>query len=124
MTFVQWIETELKKRNWNRAELARKSGLSTAALSHIYAGTRNPGSTLCKAIARAFNLPESVVFLAAGVMEPTNDIDPAYEELKYWFSLMTGDEQEEFLASGRWRVERRQSRGKGTLSGEPRGADN
>jgi hypothetical protein len=59
------------------------------------------------------------MFVEAGLLPKEKDNSPVWEELKYWFSQMTGDERDELLASGRWKVERRQSRGKGTLSDEP-----
>jgi transcriptional regulator with XRE-family HTH domain len=115
MTFVQWLEIELEKRNWSPSELARRTKLSTAAFSHIFTGKRKPGIDMCRAIAKAFKLPPETVYRQAGLLPPNKEGSPDYDELKYWFEMMTPNEQEEFLAAGRLKVELRKNREKGRL---------
>ena len=110
MTFVNFIETELEKRNWNREELARRAGITSSAISLVYSGKRNPGTEMCRGIARAFKMPETIVFQAAGIMEPIEENPPNFDELKYWFTQMSDDEQEAFLAQGRITIEIRERR--------------
>jgi transcriptional regulator with XRE-family HTH domain len=77
VTFVTFLDTELKRRNWNRSELARRAVISHSALSHIYNERRKPGLDICEAIAKAFNIPAEKVLRAAGLLP----LKPAADEI-------------------------------------------
>jgi DNA-binding XRE family transcriptional regulator len=68
MTFVTWLETELNKRNWKRSDLARATGLSDTAITLVINGKRNPGTEMCLATAKAFQLPPESVYRHAGLL--------------------------------------------------------
>lgn len=72
--FVSWLQSVLTDREISQAELARRSGLSRAAISNILGGMRNPGNEVCSAIAKGLNIPEDEVFIQAGLMSQK----PAY----------------------------------------------
>ena len=74
MIFTEWLTQEMQKRGWSQAELARESGITKGALSHIFSGTRKPGVVMLKAISQAFNLPAEHVFRVAGILEPGRPI--------------------------------------------------
>ena len=112
MTFVTWLETELNKRNWKRSDLARAIKMSDTALTLVYNGQRKPGTDMCLAIAKVFDLPPELVYRQAGLLPEAPDLPPEFEELKHWFSQMTDDEQEVFLAQGRLTIELRNKRRK------------
>jgi transcriptional regulator with XRE-family HTH domain len=113
MTFVTFIDEELKKRGWRRADLARAAGVSDTALTLVYNGQRKPGVDLCQAIARALKIPPEIVYRHAGLLPNIKADSPEFEELKYWFDQMTDDEQELFLQQGRLMVDVRKNRPKG-----------
>jgi transcriptional regulator with XRE-family HTH domain len=50
----------------NQAELARRTELSTSAVSRIVSGIQVPSAQTCRSIAAALNLPPSRVMVAAG----------------------------------------------------------
>lgn len=75
MIFTDWLAAELDKRSWNHAELARRSGITRGALSHIFSHTRHPGVTLLRGIARGLHMPPEEVFRAAGILENPSDPD-------------------------------------------------
>lgn len=80
-TFSDWIERQLKERNWRPADLARAAGITDAALSRILSGTRNPGPDVCQAIAQALNEPPEKVFRLAGLLPPLPPGDGDVEEI-------------------------------------------
>jgi len=71
--FARWLEGELKKRGWTRADLARRAHVSQSTLSLIWTGTRQPGPDICRAIAKALGYPQWFVFVKAGLLEDSPD---------------------------------------------------
>jgi len=65
--FKDWIEEELRQRDWKQADLARAAGMDTGYLSRILNGMNNAGVETCVAIARAFNYPPDLVFRKEGI---------------------------------------------------------
>ena len=70
-----------------------------------------PDEDSLKAIAHAFGVPPETIFRAAGILPSRSDTDEDYEELKHIFNQMTDEEQEEFLAQGRLKIDLRTKRG-------------
>jgi transcriptional regulator with XRE-family HTH domain len=68
--FTEWLEQELKNREWRPADLAREARLGDATLSRIINGVRNPGASVCRAIAAAFVIPPEEVFRHAELLPP------------------------------------------------------
>jgi transcriptional regulator with XRE-family HTH domain len=110
-SFADWLLDEMNKQGLSQATLARKAGVSRAAISNVINGTRGLGVELCTAIAFAFGIPPETVFRAAGILPNRPGTDEDFEELKHLFSQMSEEEQEEFLAIGRLKIERQSKRG-------------
>lgn len=68
LDFPEWLNDELQQRGWTQADLARKSGLTTAGISRILSGQRDPGPEALIAIAEALKLPPEHVFRKAGLL--------------------------------------------------------
>ena len=70
MEFRDWLRGKLTAKGWSQSDLARRSGLSQAAISRILSPVpgvrRRPGADACAMIARAFEIDSSQVFIAAG----------------------------------------------------------
>jgi transcriptional regulator with XRE-family HTH domain len=109
--FTSWLNSELDKQGWTQSELARRAGLSRGTLSNITSGSKGVGEETCRAIARAFNIPPETVFRAAGILPNHPGTDEDFEELKHLFNQMTDEEQLEFLAMGRLKIDLRAKRG-------------
>ena len=77
--FTDWLETQLRVRGWQPAELARKANLGAGTLSRILSGTRRPGPEVCVAIAAVLGYPAEDVFRRAGLLPPAG---PATERSK------------------------------------------
>ena len=90
--FAEWLKEELKKRGWLAAQLARESGVTRGALSHIFSQERAPGLDMLKGISRAFGLPLMDVMKAAGVFDPSEN--PADVSLEEWVSVFRDADEE------------------------------
>lgn len=110
-TFSKWLQERINSKGYNQAELARRANVSRAAINGILTGSRGIGNDLCSAIARGLELPEIVVFIAAGIIKSPPGYNEDLEVLTDIFTQMTDDEQEEFLAAGKLKIDLRMKRG-------------
>ena len=93
MIFTEWLTEELQKRNWTPARLARESGITKGAVSHVLTQTRNPGPVMCVAISKALQIPVEEVFRVAGLFDgvPESDSIPTLAE---WVKLYRHADQD------------------------------
>jgi transcriptional regulator with XRE-family HTH domain len=103
--FIEWLETELKNRGWQPAELSRQAGLNTGSISRILNGTRKPGSEICVAIAQALNMPAEEVFRQAGLLPSKTPESTGESELLHLYRQLDRDKQKLALATLRVWVE-------------------
>ena len=82
-TFVDWLNGELKNRDWTNSKLARRSKASPSNISMILSGQANPGWNFCVKIARAFSISPVKVFRLAGLLPPMPEDTADEEELIY-----------------------------------------
>jgi len=73
--FTEWLDRELLRRDWTRADLAQRAKISQSALSLIYSQNRKPGADVCNGIAVALKIPSEEVFRAAGLLPKNNQVD-------------------------------------------------
>lgn len=66
--FNDWLIEEMNRRDWSQADLARRSGLSSAGLSRILSGRRGIGYDACVSISDALDLPIEIVLRKAGFL--------------------------------------------------------
>ncbi len=93
--FISWLESELKKRDWQPTDLARKAGLHTASITRVLNGTRNPGPDICRAIAHALNYSPEIVFRQAGLLPPDpEEPDLEIEEAIHLFKRLREDHRQ------------------------------
>lgn len=64
--FAEWLEQQLKERNWDQAELVRRTQIDSGQVSRILNHERNASPGVCIAIAAALNLSREEVFVARG----------------------------------------------------------
>ncbi len=105
-TFTNWLETELNKRDWRIADLARKAGVDKGSLSRIFSGTRKPGPDICLAIAKALNLSDVMVFRQAGLLSSKSEMGPEAEELLHLFRQLGEHDKKRILQTARTWVEK------------------
>jgi transcriptional regulator with XRE-family HTH domain len=78
--FNDWLLLQLQERDWSQADLARATGLTTAAISKYMQG-RIPDKDSLNKIAHALKLPPKLVFEKAGVIPPETELDETKREL-------------------------------------------
>lgn len=104
--FSDWLDAQLEERNWTRAELARRSGIHQSTLSMIYNGLRNVGTDSADAIANAFHLPASVVYIAAGLLPESENIDEYEEQVIHLLHQLPPEDREEILELIKFKITR------------------
>lgn len=88
VNFPKWLDAELEKREWSRADLSQKAKISQSALSMIYSENRKAGPEICNAVASALKLPPEEVFRAAGLLPPAPATDETIERIDYLLSTL------------------------------------
>lgn len=103
MDFTMWLQNKMDEHGWNQSQLAQRSGISQGQIAHILAGKREPGPKVCRAFARAMNLPEEEVFRAAGLLSNNNgDRPPTLGEWIHIFMTATPEERDNMLDLARY----------------------
>ena len=80
--FVNWLQKELDKRNWNRSELVRQARnkghkLTTSQVSRVMAREQVGTVEVIMAIASALDLPSEDVFRVRGwLSDSVTNVDP------------------------------------------------
>jgi len=109
--FAEWLDLEIAKHNWTRAELSRRAGISQSTLSLIYSGQRKPGPDICEGIAMALDLPSITVYKAAGMMLRVAESTALDELMVYRLKEMTPAQRQELMQFVEWILFRDRKRG-------------
>lgn len=71
----RWLNEETRRRGWSLREVARRGGsVSPVAIINVANGTNRAGTKVCRAIARAFDMPEEKILEMAGVLAPHGEV--------------------------------------------------
>lgn len=73
---MRFLAGELAQRGWSQRQLAKKAGVSQAAISRVMAGENRPGPALCEGLAKALDLPMATVLIEAGLIDGSTDMPP------------------------------------------------
>ena len=68
MEFLNWLNSEITKREWSVRQTARAANLSHTIISNLLSGDK-PTFNTCAALAEAFNVPPNYVFQLAGLIQ-------------------------------------------------------
>ncbi|MBN1874717.1 MAG: helix-turn-helix transcriptional regulator [Anaerolineae bacterium] len=110
MDFSEWIESEMEKRSWRPADLAKRAGLYPATLGRVLSRERQAGPDVCNAIARAFKVPHEDVFRYAGLLPPLPEGggDLSFGELLSYMKRLSPQTRREILEYVIFRYQREQ----------------
>ena len=64
--FVEWLRTQLRRRGWNAAELARRLRVPSGTISRWMTGERQPSSRSCDLLADVLDVDLDLVLTLAG----------------------------------------------------------
>lgn len=95
--FSDWLEQELKEQGLTQSELARRAGVTRAAINGVLSGARGPGVDLIKGIAKAFNIPAEEVFRRADILPPTVTKNELVERILLEMEDLPKEERENVL---------------------------
>ena len=95
--FSDWLEQELNERGLSQSELARRAGVTRAAINGVLSGARGPGVDLVKGIAKAFNIPAEEVFRHADILPPTVTKNALIERILLEIEDLPKEEKENVL---------------------------
>ena len=81
--FAKWIQAELDRRDMTQADLARKSGMPKATISNVVSSQRRAGSSFCRRLAKALDIPPDIVYQAAGLLPPEKKLSKLEKQIQY-----------------------------------------
>ena len=82
MNFSEWLENEMRVRDWTRTETARRGSISISMLDKVISGHAEPGRRFLDGIAKAFKKPHEEVYRAAGILPSATKTETKTEEEK------------------------------------------
>jgi transcriptional regulator with XRE-family HTH domain len=88
-TFSDWLLGRLDQKAWSYKELARRSGMSPAAVSQVMTGRQRPGVEFCLGVSDALKEPPTKVFRLAGLLPDNPDSDPVLEDIVYCYAMLS-----------------------------------
>lgn len=92
--FSDWLLSEMNKRNWTQADLARASGLNRQSVSdYINRRRSNPEPNALVAIAQAFKISPITVFRNAGLLPEGGD-NASFEDWQFLLNQLPPEEIE------------------------------
>lgn len=94
---IEFIDQELSSRDWNRAELSRRSKISEAHISRVMSRIHSPGNEFCEKIAKAFDCPVDKIFRKAGILPPIPESTEQIDDLIYLFGRFPEEEKTDLL---------------------------
>jgi len=108
--FWRWFNEERGRRNLSLRSIARLAGISHNAISQRESASLPPTYDLCRAIAKAFNMPLEDVLRQAGLLPPKYDENPSARELLWRFMQLSEEEQEFIILTAEALLERKRRR--------------
>ena len=109
--FADWLNEYLRteKDGWTQTRVARQGGISTGSMSMVMTGLIAPTFDFCAKVARALNLPPTLVMQKAGLLGPPNR-SPTFHELVTMLEDSSIEEQADILDYAHYRQSRRARR--------------
>lgn len=72
---MNWLEQQLREKNWSIRELGRRSDINASDISKILSGKRKPTLETYAKISEGLELPLERIFRIAGILPDDEDID-------------------------------------------------
>lgn len=104
MELKDWIDQEIKQKNWSRRELARRTGLSTSLVQKILKGERNPSTEFCIKVAQALGESPEKLLRMAGILPEILEDETLVNEVVELLRTLTPDQKMEALKYVRYLV--------------------
>jgi len=96
-TISEWLTHELTKAGITQADLARKSGVSTAQIARAVNGTRGLSESSITAIAEALKIPPEQAFRDVGFLPPVPAKTEQHQQLLYMFDKLNDKDRQTII---------------------------
>ncbi len=93
--FVEWVESEMEKREWTRADLSRKSGIASPQITRVLNREQNPGERFFVGIAKAFGVTLETVYRHGNKLPQKSERETMEEEADQLFKQIRKMENRE-----------------------------
>jgi transcriptional regulator with XRE-family HTH domain len=104
--FSEWLNEQLKARNWTQAQLAKSAGLGRAVINKIINQfNKHPDPQTCVSIARALKLSPITVFRAAGLLPEEPARVAELDDLAEILPQLSAEGREEVLAFAQMKLD-------------------
>lgn len=94
---ITWLEEQLRQREWQPSDLARRARLGNSTVQRIMAGTRRAGKDVCQKIAVALGEPPEKVYRLAGLLPAIPPETAIEEEMASEFRSLPKQQQQFIL---------------------------
>lgn len=111
-SFGDWLEKEMENRRMSAAKLSMRMGKNPGVISRILNGSRAPSNETLEAIAKAMEIPASVVFQKAGLPLSEGKISSRALEVDHLLSQIPENEQDGIIDLIRLQVKLLKKKGK------------
>jgi transcriptional regulator with XRE-family HTH domain len=85
--FIAWVRKQLRRRQWNDAEFARRLDMPSGTISRWMSGERQPNTASCDRIADIFGVDVDLVLTLAGHRPEDTRLQPD-DELAELFAML------------------------------------
>lgn len=92
--FSHWLKNKMDEQNISQIDFAHRAGITVQTVRNILTQNRRPGPTACIGIARALNLPPSVVYMHAGLLPQEKDKAELETILSHKITLLNSNQQQ------------------------------
>lgn len=101
--FGPWLDFQIRSRDWNQPEFARRIGMAAASVYRWVAGERVPSTRSCDIIADVLGLPLDDVLTIAGhrAYMPKEETEKAIDTLRPLLDQMEEDDRAILLTVAR-----------------------
>lgn len=102
-SFMDWLQGELDKRNWSSYELTKRARLSHSVMSKARNDKQPLGYDACIRIAKALELPATLVLQKAGLLpeSPLENPDPELDEMAFLFEQLSEEDRTRIISIAR-----------------------
>lgn len=104
--FSNWLNAEMKDRDWGVRETGRRAGIAPTLISNILNGGDTPSFDTCVALADAFNKPRTEVVMLAGLLPTPPEHDEDLAELIHLVGQLEDEGRQEMIDLARVKLER------------------
>src|SRR5690349_25032372 len=92
--FAIYANNEMQKRNWNQAELVRRSGLTRQTVSRFFSEkSKEPDRETLEGVAKGLGIPLDMFYRESGVLPPEEGYEPVVEETAHIMKNLPKEEQ-------------------------------